>query len=251
MSEATVKRNPKMEGMSSGTACRKRASALSAATSASSTGPGAYYTQRRPCPTPEEVGDDIVRMNCGNDTNINRALVIETAKRYKHAFFNTSVRGKLDFPGPVVLTANPKEEEQALVAELRRRSAPQPHVHPPPRVQHQPPLHRPGRAMVDQRRHSRRADLHVLLRPRARGARSSGRRPSAARATSGSVRHINSYWCPTKDFMRYVMKRYEDNRLVSMCGSIDVGYCRACRNCETYYHGRPRSGWPASNRTDR
>jgi hypothetical protein len=35
--------------------------------------------------------------------------------------------------------------------------------------------------------------------------------------------------------MRYVMKRYVDNRLVSMCGSIDVGYCRACRNCETYF----------------
>jgi hypothetical protein len=35
--------------------------------------------------------------------------------------------------------------------------------------------------------------------------------------------------------MRYVMKCYVDNRLVSMCGSIDVGYCRACRNCETYF----------------
>ena len=37
---------------------------------------GAYYTDTPTIPTPEEVGDDIVRMNCGNDSNINRALVI-------------------------------------------------------------------------------------------------------------------------------------------------------------------------------
>jgi hypothetical protein len=49
------------------------------------------------------------------------------------------------------------------------------------------------------------------------------------------VRHINSYWCPTKDFMRWVMSRYGDNRLVSMCSSIESSYCRACRNCETLY----------------
>ena len=50
------------------------------------------------------------------------------------------------------------------------------------------------------------------------------------------VRHINSYWCPTKAFMRFVMDCYKSNRLVSMCGSIDTPYCRACHNCETRYH---------------
>ena len=49
------------------------------------------------------------------------------------------------------------------------------------------------------------------------------------------VRHINPYWCPTKEFMRWVMSRYQGNRLVSMCGSIDASYCRACHNCETHY----------------
>ena len=49
------------------------------------------------------------------------------------------------------------------------------------------------------------------------------------------VRHINSYWCPTKDFMRWVMSRYQDKRLVSMCSSIESSYCRNCRNCETHY----------------
>ena len=35
--------------------------------------------------------------------------------------------------------------------------------------------------------------------------------------------------------MRWVMSRYGDNRLVSMCSSIESSYCRACRNCETHY----------------
>ena len=49
------------------------------------------------------------------------------------------------------------------------------------------------------------------------------------------VRHINSYWCPTAAFIRYVMDSYRGNRLVSYCGSLDGSYCRLCRNCETYY----------------
>ena len=49
------------------------------------------------------------------------------------------------------------------------------------------------------------------------------------------VRHINSYWCPTPAFIRWVMDQYGDNRLVSYCGSLEGSYCRLCRNCETYY----------------
>ena len=79
--------------------------------------PGAYYMpiDRPHVPTPEEVGDDIVRMNCGNDSNNHRDLVIETATRYRRYFFNTSIP-RFDFPGPVVLTANPKEEQESSYA---------------------------------------------------------------------------------------------------------------------------------------
>jgi len=49
------------------------------------------------------------------------------------------------------------------------------------------------------------------------------------------VRHINSYHCPTSAFMRKVMDRYRNNRLVSMCSSLTSAYCRDCRNCESYY----------------
>ena len=79
--------------------------------------PGAYYVpiDKPHVPTPEEVGDGIVRMNCGNDSNNNRDLVIDTALKYGRFFFNTSIPN-YDFPGPVVLTANPREEVESEYA---------------------------------------------------------------------------------------------------------------------------------------
>ena len=68
-------------------------------------------------PALDEVGDGIVRVNCGNDSNNQREHVIASTAQYPRRFFNTSIP-KFDFPGPVVLTANPKEEEPD-----RRRSA--------------------------------------------------------------------------------------------------------------------------------
>lgn len=51
----------------------------------------------------------IVRINDGNDSNNQRELVMETAKRYKEYFYNTSIPRDLDkFDAPVVLTINPK-----------------------------------------------------------------------------------------------------------------------------------------------
>jgi hypothetical protein len=50
----------------------------------------------------------VVRMNDGNDSNVDRALVYETAKKFKDYFFNTSIPDNIGtFPGPVVLTVNP------------------------------------------------------------------------------------------------------------------------------------------------
>ena len=61
-------------------------------------------------PTLDEVGDGIVRINSGHDSNIGRDEVIRATEQYPRRFFNTSI-AKFDFPAPVVLTANPREEE--------------------------------------------------------------------------------------------------------------------------------------------
>jgi hypothetical protein len=50
-------------------------------------------------------------------------------------------------------------------------------------------------------------------------------------------RHINSYYCPTREFMSYVLEKMQsvNKRLITMCGTLDSNYCKDCRNCETYY----------------
>jgi hypothetical protein len=57
-------------------------------------------------PDPAWVGDRLVRVNDGNDSNVEKELVIESTNVYKNRFFNTSIPN-LDFPAPVVLTVNP------------------------------------------------------------------------------------------------------------------------------------------------
>ena len=110
-------RNPKQEGTPFWDCIPQVGPCPSAVASASTTGraPTMCPSTSRTCPTPEEVGDGIVRMNCGNDSNNQRDLVIETAKKYQRFFFNTSIP-RFDFPGPVVLTANPKEEQEGSYA---------------------------------------------------------------------------------------------------------------------------------------
>lgn len=50
----------------------------------------------------------IVRINDGNDSNINRRLVEKVAKQYDMYFFNTAIPAELErFSAPVVLTVNP------------------------------------------------------------------------------------------------------------------------------------------------
>lgn len=192
--------------------------------------PGAFYTEVPSIPTPGEVGDGIVRMNAGNDSNIDRKLVIQTAKQYKHFFFNTSIP-RFDFPGPVVLTANPKEEGAALppgseiprnlmFIRLRVSGTNLRHVSAAATrwTSRQVPVVLTFMSYYDR---IPQVDPQVGL--------------TAAECYEWKIRHINSYHCPTPAFMRLVMGRFASNRLVSMCGSIESPYCRNCRNCETHY----------------
>lgn len=195
--------------------------------------PDAFYTPTPSVPTPEEVGDGIVRMNCGHDSNIQREKVIETALRYEHFFFNTSIP-RFNFPGPVVLTANPKEEEPAWVPAFECQ-VPNNLMFVRLRVS------ATNLRLIDQAVRSwTLGSVPVVLTFMAYY----DHEPEVNEEEVGlpksecyqwKVRHINSYWCATPAFMRAVLQRYSLNRLVSMCGSIEVPYCRNCRNCESYY----------------
>ena len=175
--------------------------------------PGAFYAEPPIIPTVEEVGYGIARFNSGNDSNLQKALIIETSKKYRRYFFNTSIPN-LDFPGPVVLTANPKEELPAYLGPatrnlmfVRLRVSDTNQIHIDEAVNYWTKQHVP-----------------VVLTFMAYYTRDPG--PNY----EYRVRHVNSYYCPTDDFIKSVMRRYPD-RLVSRC----MTWCKDCRNCETHY----------------
>jgi len=51
--------------------------------------------------------DRVVRVNDGNDSNINKKEVMEATRKYPMKFYNTSIPNLLHFDEPVVLTLNP------------------------------------------------------------------------------------------------------------------------------------------------
>lgn len=70
---------------------------------------GWYESSYEPIiPSKEDAKGKIVRFNSGNDSNIEKKLVLEIAKNFDDFFFNTSLPN-LDFPGPVVFTCNSKD----------------------------------------------------------------------------------------------------------------------------------------------
>jgi hypothetical protein len=196
---------------------------------------GAFYTETPSVPTVEEVGDSIVRMNCGNDSNNDRRLVIKTALQYKHFFFNTSIP-VFDFPGPVVFTANACEEKPATTPGV---------VDVPPNLMFvRLRVTTTNLALVKQATHRwTKAGVPVVLTFLAYY----DKQPEVPKdfpllgeeCYVWKVRHINSYWCPTPVFMRYAMNYVRGtsrpNRFVSMCGGYNDSYCHSCRNCESYY----------------
>lgn len=187
--------------------------------------PDAFYVDidKPHMPTVEEVGNGIMRVNCGHDSNIERQKVIKETEIYKHRFFNTSIP-KFDFPAPVVYTANPKE---GLPAKLLRD--------PPPNL-----MFVRLRVSATNLRHVYYATGHyaergvpVVLTFMAYY----DKEPKTKTKYEWKKRHINSYWCAKREFIQYVVEtaKWDCGRLVSLCGGLDSQWCRNCRNCETYY----------------
>jgi len=226
-----IKRNPKQEGTGYFDCIPQAGPCPIGCNQCFFNRPGAYYVpldQLPLVPTPEEVGDGLVRMNCGNDSNNQRELVIDTAKQYRRYFFNTSIP-RLAFPGPVVLTANPKEEDESHYAWP---------------VRHGDTWQSPAANLMFVR--LRTSATNLALVDKAVAAWTAAQVPVAItfmayydhepKVPGDLIFKGPCYeWRPTKDFMRWVMSRYAENRLVSMCSSVNSPYCRDCRNCETYY----------------
>jgi hypothetical protein len=199
--------------------------------------PGAFYLpiDEPSIPTPEEVGDGIVRMNCGNDSNNQRDLVIEAASQYKHASSTTSIP-RFDFPGPVVWTANACEEQPVRIPPALLSGIPDNLMFIRLRVsstnlrniklaaewftEKQVPVVLTFMAYYEAEPKPP-ADVLAAWVGRATSGVCGTSTPTGARPPRSSA---TSWACS------------RENRLVSYCGSLEGSYCRLCLNCETHYH---------------
>lgn len=176
-------------------------------------------------PPIESVGDDgIVRVNTGNDSNVDREYVMERTKQYKNKFYNTSLP-IFGFNSPFVFTANRKEEElptmpTKVLPELmfvRLRVSPTNLDKIDIGVEAWTKLGVPV-VLTFMRYYDEKPNISFF-----------------PWEYEWKIHILNGAWCATPNFIGDVMTRYNNNRLVSMCGSKNSSYCKDCLNCETYY----------------
>lgn len=240
-----VKRNPKQEGSNLWDCKTQIGLCPCNCNQCFANRPGAAYIpmDEQILPSIEEVGDGIVRANCLHDSNFGKKELVEYCSKYSKVFYNTSIP-KFDFPAPVVFTANAEEEQPALLPSyrdwnfdnlmfVRLRVSPT-NLHfiksaVESWTQYCVPVVLTFMAYYEEDKIPKK---EIITDVEARKS------VNIIKCYTHKVRHINSYWCPTKEFMVYVLKRMKavGGRLVTMCSSFDSYYCRDCRNCETYYY---------------
>ena len=74
---------------------------------------GWFRTKDTPLFPPEDT-EKIVRVNSGNDSNVDRDWVIGSTLKYKEKFYNTSLP-RFDFPGPVIFTCNGRDTDYSAM----------------------------------------------------------------------------------------------------------------------------------------
>lgn len=183
-----------------------------------------YRTLDKPLmPTLEEAKDKIVRVNSGHDSNIQRELVIESTKKYKHKFYNTSLPN-FDFPAPVVFTCNGKklilvEEQLDKLMFVRIRTSTFNLEEVDMAVSHYLKKHNIPVVLTFMRYY----DYSKI--------------PSFYRRDFAYKKHIlNAYYCHTAETHLSVLLRYRGVG-VRMCGTPISSFCVDCRNCELLYWG--------------
>lgn len=189
-------------------------------------GPGWYRTRDTPLiPTFQETIGNVVRVNSGNDSNVDRKLVIEVARRYNDYFFNTSVPN-FDFPGPVVFTVNGRGDNQSYLANrkdckglmfVRFRLNPWNLEAADKVVAHYTKYNVP--VVMTFMRYSERRNI-----------------PRHHWQSYAWTKHIVTEYFMIKNELRdEIMARWKDNPLVKECGSTKSEYCKDCGNCYNLY----------------
>ena len=189
-----------------------------------------FYAGHKPVvPTPLESVGKIVRMNSGHDSNIQKDLVLETAKQYKDVFFNTSIPD-FEFPGPVVYTINPEEEKPIEYLDWELKDPRIMFV----RIRVSATNYKYVSYFADRITH----DLNVPVVLTLMRYKTLDENIKNYRNNYVQKQHISNEWyVPTAPLIHTIMTepRVYRNKLIHMCGSFDSDLCKDCGLCEAYY----------------
>lgn len=172
----------------------------------------------------------IVRINDGNDSNNERDLVEQVAKRYDDYFFNTSQPYLLNnYSGPVVWTVNPGDSTDTDFVRL---------VHIPNNVMFVRVRVNAWniKNVVDKAVHYyTSAMVPVVLTFMAYYTTPIPKRYE--KWYDWKIRNINSYWVLKPKYWHKIANRYKDNDLVYTCGRSPNNHsCRYCGHCVREYY---------------
>jgi hypothetical protein len=178
----------------------------------------------------------IVRVNDGNDSNVQRELVIASTSQYDHRFFNTSIP-QLDFPAPVVLTVNPGRKTDVSWHRLEHIPKNLMFVRIRTNTWNLDSVVDP--AVQYYTTHPERG-VPVVLTFMAYFRTEDEMPPEHRKHYVFRRRTTNDYMAITTEAWREIMKRYQDNGLVYSCGKIEGEkgdtHCLRCGNCVREYH---------------
>lgn len=173
----------------------------------------------------------IIRINDGNDSNVNPELVMDTAQRFPMRFYNTSIPKNLgQFDAPIVLTVNPGKQTDDYATLL---------------------LYTPTNLMFVRVRTN---TWNVKVVDEAVEYYSQRKVPiiltfmayfttpipkDHEKYYTFRKRTLNDYWAITTAAWEMVMSRYKYNKWVYSCGKIEgelgTTACRHCGNCLREY----------------
>lgn len=171
------------------------------------------------------IHSHIIRVNDGNDSNIDKVKVIETTEKWPHKFYNTSIPD-LDFPGPVVLTVNP--------ANMTNTSAHLLEVAPPNLMFVRVRVNTWNVRIVDEVVwHYTARNVPIVLTFMAYYQEP----PKYADHYTFRKRNTNPYWVIIQPCWEGIVRRYSARDIVYTCGrTANTHSCARCGNCLREYH---------------
>ncbi len=184
-------------------------------------------------PTAEMAKGRIVRVNDGNDSNVQKDKVIFSTRRYPMKFYNTAIPKELDkFDAPVVLTVNPGKMTDSGTRSLV--------VIPKNLMFVRVRTNTWNLNLVDVVvEHYSSREVPIVLTFMAYFGTAAAIPEEHKADYIFRQRTLNSYWAIITEAWEKVMARYKYNKWVYSCGKIEgekgTTACRHCGNCLREY----------------